>query len=601
MVIRAMLCVLAFAAALAGQPTIRVESREVMVDVAVTGRNGATVDNLSSRDFAVWEDGRPQKITGLTRAGADPETAVKHFVLFFDFKTMSHPDQESSRQYAVRFVEGISSPDRFMAVVQMNTTGSRILQNFTNAGAALTHAVESAAGGRVAVAGSSQQLAVLTQIPTEGGVQPLTEALHAVAESLAPAAGRKVVVLFTGGYAGTERETPAINTAIMACNRANVAVYVVGGHTVGMVDANVAASRLPNQSVRVATSGAVPEPVDQFPQRLAAATGGELLSMSSRLPEQLAAIARQQDEYYRVSYVPPPSKEGACHSLRVKVNARGFVRARTQYCTEKAVDLVAGRIAGQALDSAEGTMEATMQLPYFYTGTNRASVHLSLELKPREAPKGLVDVVGTARMPDGGTAARFADSTSFSSAPYRYEHQFAIAAGKYNFQLAAGAGPGAVAKIEMPLEIAPWQSGTFGMGGIAFGTEAPPAASAEAGGPILEGRTPLVAAGRRLIPSPTNRFQRSGPVYFYTEIYDPALGAALTLQYRVLDRVTGEVRQDTGMVPIPNYVRPGNPVVPFATRIPVAQLAAGAYRLEVRASHSTGGETVIRTADFDLR
>ena len=227
---------------------------------------------------------------------------------------------------------------------------------------------------------------------------------------------------------------------------------------------------------------------------------------------------------------------------------------------------------------------------------------------------GEIDLVGTASRPDGATAARFADTVNvdmenqqradeFTHAPYRYEHQFAVAAGNYLFSLAIGAGPNAVAKVEMPLAVDPWNSASFGIGGIAFSTEAQPVDPATGpSGPILEGRTPLVAGGRRFVPAGTSRFKRSDQLYFYTEVYDPAVGgtSALTMEFRILDRVTGEVRQDTGMAGVASYVTPGDPRVPFATRVPVAQLAAGAYRLEVRAGHLSGGETVARTADFDL-
>jgi len=40
--------------------------------------------------------------------------------------------------------------------------------------------------------------------------------------------------------------------------------------------------------------------------------------------------------------------------------------------------------------------------------------------------------------------------------------------------------------------------------------------------------------------------------------------------------------------------------VPFATRLPLAQLPAGSYRLEVRAGHTSGGAPVVRSVDFDL-
>lgn len=176
--------------------------------------------------------------------------------------------------------------------------------------------------------------------------------------------------------------------------------------------------------------------------------------------------------------------------------------------------------------------------------------------------------------------------------------------------MALGAGPHAVGKLEMPLKVDPWNSAALGIGGIVFSTEIhsvdPDGAYAA---PILEGQGPLIAGGKQFVPAATNRFQRTQTIYFYTEVYDPSLGSAnppvidssvLRMQYRVLDQKTGEVKIDTGLNGVAGYVHPGNPVVPFATRLPVAQLAAGHYRLEVRAAIPSSQETVARVIDFEL-
>jgi hypothetical protein len=72
------------------------------------------------------------------------------------------------------------------------------------------------------------------------------------------------------------------------------------------------------------------------------------------------------------------------------------------------------------------------------------------------------------------------------------------------------------------------------------------------------------------------------------------------VQYRILDGKTGEVRAQSGLAGIGSYLRPGDSVVPFATRLAVGQLPAGQYRLEVRAEAPASQETVTRTVDFEL-
>jgi hypothetical protein len=168
-----------------------------------------------------------------------------------------------------------------------------------------------------------------------------------------------------------------------------------------------------------------------------------------------------------------------------------------------------------------------------------------------------------------------------------------IGAGSYVFRLEVGAGDGTVSQKEMPLQIEPWNSASFGIGGIALSTEA---RSAE--GPAHTGS--LIAGGKEFVPAASNRFRISDRLYFYTEVCDPGDAATLMMEYRVLEKSSGEVKLDSGVAGIAGFVRPGNPVVPFATVLPVAKLAAGSYRLEVRAGHSASSEVVSRAIDFEV-
>lgn len=60
------------------------------------------------------------------------------------------------------------------------------------------------------------------------------------------------------------------------------------------------------------------------------------------------------------------------------------------------------------------------------------------------------------------------------------------------------------------------------------------------------------------------------------------------------------MKADSGTGGIANFIRFGNPLVPFATRLSVAQLPPGSYRLEVRAADPASNVTATRTADFQL-
>ena|SRR5579863_5314630 len=86
---------LCFAAALAAQSStvIKTETREVLVDAIVTGKNGAYVSDLSAKDFHLSEDGKEQSIKGFAVESTAAAAQPRSLVLFFDETSMEARDQ----------------------------------------------------------------------------------------------------------------------------------------------------------------------------------------------------------------------------------------------------------------------------------------------------------------------------------------------------------------------------------------------------------------------------------------------------------------------------------------------------------------------------
>lgn len=598
---------------------IRTEASEVVVDVTVTGKNLAP-GSLAEKDFTIQQDGKTQKINSVLFTGgaanADPDTSRKHFVVYLDFTTMPITDQGLARTLASDFVTKMASPDRYMAVLAMNGSGSRVVQSFTNAVPALRSAIAS-----VGVSGGTT-------------LYPLANAqasLQAVGKSLSGSPGRKVILFFTGGYGFTQGD-PELEKTLSILNRANIAVYVVASRT-SLADP----SAMPGTGAAAPAGGrggrggaatsiqSAAQTAGDFAAVLAQSTGGEFLRFDSQLPQELAVMAREQDEFYRLTYTPPAAKEGSCHSIKVSV-ARGLIaRARNEYCTEKPVDVVAGRIEGQALEAkatgSAGAIHPSMQLPWFYSGPNRASIHVSAVAlltgmkfeSTKTGQHGEIDIVGALTRQDGSVAARFADSIdidqpdkqqadAFAHVPWRYEHAFSAAPGTYTFKLSVGAGGNAVGNAEAPVVIERRDVNTLAIGGIALCADV-----RDAGGigddALLETSAPLSTGGKEFLPAPDTRFRADQRVYFYNEVYEPSLAtdkpAVLTAEFRIFDE-SGAVRYDSGVAGLAGFVHPGNPVVPFATLVQLAKLAPGKYRLEIGVGHSTGPETVTRSTTFEI-
>jgi hypothetical protein len=92
--------------------------------------------------------------------------------------------------------------------------------------------------------------------------------------------------------------------------------------------------------------------------------------------------------FYLLAYTPPPSKEGSCHDVPVKVNRQKLaVFAHTSYCDNKqpASDPLRGTKFGEQLKrdfalSKAGKMELSVQAGSLYSSGQDARVVLALEI-----------------------------------------------------------------------------------------------------------------------------------------------------------------------------------------------------------------------------
>jgi VWFA-related protein len=374
-----------------------------------------------------------------------------------------------------------------------------------------------------------------------------------------------------------------------------------------------------------------PIPNQMVLYELASGTGGFVIVNTNDLLGGLQKIGSEQNEYYVLGYSPEEeSKEGSCHTLKVKVDRGGTsLRSRSGYCNDKPLDLLAGTSIGKDLENraagtAAGNVGASMELPFFYTGPNTARVDVAMEISPSalkfEKVKGKfhseVNVLGIAYAAgDNSAAAKFSDTVKldldnkkameeFQSKPMHYDTQFDVASGQYKLKVVFSSGGASFGKVEMPLSIDAYDSKKFGLSGIALSKDIHKVSDLDVGldAVLLENKTPLVCSGMEMTPSGSSTFKKTEPAALYVEIYDPLLTGKDTpkigLKLRIVDRKSGEQKLDTGYISMAKYVRAGNAVVPVGLKVPVDTLAPGAYRAELKAIDTAGNESVMRTTDF---
>jgi VWFA-related protein len=581
--------------------------------------------------------------------------------MFFDTSTSGPTGQLTARQETTRFVDGFSSPDRYMAVVSYSFDGaSRVAQNFTTDKELLKKAIATIQGS----AGANPTSAQVGSTNTKAGVAAsngpptvtaqsyrlMLASLRNVADSLAAIRGRKALVFYSGGASVTGDIGPDLTETIAACNKANVALYTVGAGpgssggssrassaSDGAAPAKPGGKASSNNPLAADTdTGTMLNSEQNIPRTLSDGTGGLSFVTVNDLANSLGMVAQEQDEYYLLGYTPiVESAEGTCHDLKLKLDRGDLeVRARKSYCTSRSADPLLGKPAGKDLEtkaagSAPGNISAKMQVPWFYSEPNVAQVKLAIDITPppmkftKDKGKlhGEIDLAGMAYKPDGSVAARFSDvvklefdnqqqADAFLKAPYHYENQLDVAPGQYNLRLAVSAGAEGFGKVEMPLKVEPWNGQTLGASEVALSRNAHTNSDMVAGldGSLLEQRSrPLIANGTEIVPTGSSQFHTGERGFFYIEAYEPLLtdakaGAALPvvgLRIRVLDRASNQPKQDSGVKTVEGFMRAGNPVIPIVSALPTATLPAGAYKLEVTVMRQTG-DPIVRTADFDV-
>jgi VWFA-related protein len=613
------------------------DTRLVLVDSIVTDKKGASIGDLTQKDFKVREDGKEQTITGFSYVADGAQDQKQYLVLMFDNSTMPQTDQHYARDAAIKFIGSNGGRNRFMAVVEFDGA-LRVTQNLTDDVELLKQAVTGAKFSAASAGAPVTGAGVLRALNNPASALP--EAMRNLAKGLARVPGRKTVLLFSEGISGSAN---LMKGAVEESNRVNTAIYPVDIHALasngtGRPGFGEASGGRASQPLFTMSAGAnrqaaegdlsAPSPPSDVLFGLAQGTGGFVVSSPDKLADDMNRVGKEESQYYILSYLPAStSQPGACHALKVAVDRGGsHVRARTSYCDTVTPEVVTGTPTERDLEArlnanATPTVPATMQTPYFYVAANTARVDLALDIpgagikfaKDKGKFAAVLNLIGIAYLPDNGVAARFNDTRKvtldnqqqvddFASRPYHFEKQFEMASGKFDLKVAFSSSAAGFGKVETPATIDPWDPSKFLLSGLALSQSTHPAAAAGFGDVDLFGdQVPLNANGVQFIPAGTNRLQKSQKSYIYGEIYEPALkdDPGLGTQLTLLNAKTGEIIGRSGVTGLKPGTIPGTSAVPFGITLPTDQLAPGSYTAELTVLDAAGNHSM-RRIDFEL-
>ncbi len=349
---------------------------------------------------------------------------------------------------------------------------------------------------------------------------------------------------------------------------------------------------------------------------------------------------------YVLAYAPPASPVGGCNHVSLKVNyPKALVYFRDEYCGTglSAADPLKGTKLGNRLRSlidskkkAKTKLSVATFAPLAGASARASPVRLYIDF-PEEplrgecnAPlSGAIAILGALYSRPGAAAVHFSDvawkDTSIDWAfgslnnlipgaagcgevvpePDQYRTQMELAPGQYDLRIVLIDGQ-KFGRAETTIVVEGYDRKHLAISGIALARRfrSKPGQSRSARTVLPSVYSPLVAQGTELMPPANKHFNRTDPFYFYFELYEPqkpsAQQATVEAWLRIVNPETGAVVRQLDPVNAASFRTPGNPVIPIGGGIDINNLPPGSYRLEARATDSSGESTPWRSVHFAI-
>ena len=349
---------------------VHVEVNLVQVDAVVTDGKGKPVTNLTSADFEIRQDGKPQRITNLSyidttggamtlRAprvkGAPPLPPVdlqrsdvrRTFVVVVDDLGIAWENLPAIKHALRKFVEEEKQPKDLVAIVATGG-GMGIFRQFTTDPKQLLAAVEHLKFkpmlNRVGISSfpSFNPMGVASS-PIPGAVSRQQSALSigSILRALRNMPGRKVMLLLSEEMSMTNNENYVQDLGDQAI-RASVAIYAVdprGLPTLQLTAADDTSALNSRQISRVRMERSASYLFSQSGlSYLAQQTGGLFFHDNNDIDGAVATVALESSGYYLIGYQPDAStfsganRQRFFHKLAVVVKRNGLhVRSRAGF------------------------------------------------------------------------------------------------------------------------------------------------------------------------------------------------------------------------------------------------------------------------------
>jgi VWFA-related protein len=357
------------------------KSNLVIVDITVRDKSGKAIDQLEAKDFAVFEDGKPQKIAIFERQNLSqepeppaaislsdqlelpkaPKTTItaekpgevqyhnkRLLVFFFDMSSMGIPEQLRAQDAALQFLDKQITKDDVVAIL-LYSSQLLVKTDFTGDRELLVSIVKNLPIGEMSeLAGladdgdenNEDTGAAFVADETEFNIFNTDQKLAAIekaARMLAALPEKKSLIYFAGGLSKTGVDNQAqLDATINAAHRANVTVNPIDTRGLMADPPGGGASKGASRGAGIFNGSALNSQRAKINDSqetlvtLAADTGGKVFLDSNDIALGIKQAQQELRSYYVVGYYTTnPAEDGKYRKITVKLTNGMSAKART--------------------------------------------------------------------------------------------------------------------------------------------------------------------------------------------------------------------------------------------------------------------------------
>ncbi len=548
-------------------------------------------------------------------------------MLLLDSSSMQPEELERATVSAHEYVEKRLTPADLVAVASIGSS-LQIVQDFTSDRETLAAAIDKVSGVDSLGFGEGSTLTG-EETDADGFVADDSEfnvfntdrrlaAIEQLSDALAPIQQKKSIVYFSSGVTQRGEDNQVqLRAAIDRAVKANVSIYPVDARGLTAIVPGGAASQSSGRGGTSMFSGR--GVASQFSSQsasqdtlvsLASDTGGKAFLDTNDFAGVYTKVIADTSAYYLIGYSSTnPAHDGRFRRIKIRLNKSGLkVEHRNGYYATRDF-LHSGKedrerqLQDQLLTDLSSTdLTVWMSTAFFRLADDRFYVPVSIAVPGSEIPfaqsssqdRATIDIIGLMRDTEQRPVGRLRDTVKLSVQPaqdvkrktVQYETGFTLPPGRYKLKVVLRENEGGtVGSYESDVVVPDMRrQQTVKVSSVVLGTQTQPATQRNA-------VSPLARNGTMLVPSLTHVVSTGQPMYFYYEVYDPAIvqsGSPRLLTSIAFFR--GKVKTyETPLVEVTRLDAPERKAAVFQYSVPAAALKPGYYTCQVTVVDDVAG------------